>query len=180
MTDHIETQELVRKIETKDKRFRTAQAIFMSIVLITLIAVVSVQLRTLQGVQQQLQQQKQLLEQQKRTVDEIQQNNEQQLAKVSNQLDCIAQFFAQRDRASAQITDLQQCTIVHADGSIEQPTFPQPTGSGSTPSPTAGSQPQSTPSQAQPQQPPADNSTTPPREILGVPICIPFTGVCAR
>ena len=185
------TRALVTEVERKDRRFRTAQAIFLSLIFCILIGVVYVQLRTLAGVQEQLKQQAVLLEEQKKNTEDLKDTS----AKVSRQLDCIAEFFATRDRSDAHITNLDQCTIVRPDGTIVAPTFSQ--GAAPTQTPTTDPQPQTqnspqpispdmpgleplNPQQPDPIIPPLPAPDRPPVEILGIPLCVPFTGVCVR
>lgn len=187
LQEHSSTRELIATIEQKDRRFRTAQAVFMAFLLLSLLAVVFVQLRTLAGVQEQLKQQGVLLEAQRENTEDLKSTT----AKVSRQIDCIAEFFTQRDRSTATIKDLEQCVIVRPDGTIVEPTF---TRNSQEPANPAAEQP----SQAEtidpsspgltplnPQQPaepavPGPEPDNPPVEILGIPLCVPFTGVCVR
>lgn len=175
--EHFSTRQLISKIEAKDVRFRISLAVFMGISIIIMIGVILFQLKTLDGVRQQLDQQKVLLEEQKRSTDEIKAT----VAELSNQLDCIAKFFAQRSREDAQIADLDQCTIIRQDGSVVQsPLIQAPNQAPETPPTISPDMPGLTPlNPQQPADPPTDPES-PPVEILGIPICIPFTGVCLR
>lgn len=93
---------------------------------------------------------------------------------------CLATIFAQytHDFIPINITNLDTCTTE----SQSQATNNTPTG-GSSPTggapasdkPAAGSQPAADPTPAQPQP------TQPePVKVLGIPVCLPFTGICAR
>ena len=189
LQEHSSTRELIATIEQKDRQFRIAQSIFMAILLLSLLAVVGVQLRTLSGVQEQLRQQGVLLEEQRKNTEDIKNTT----ANVSRQLDCIAQFFAQRDRQDAVITDLEQCVIVNEDGSIIElvPLRPPAAATDPQPAPEQSAQaetidpdsPGLTP--LNPQQPadptaPGPEPVDPPVEILGIPACVPFTDICVR
>lgn len=186
MVDKPDTAALVANFETKDRRFRIAQGIFMGIVFIVLAFVVFFQQVTLVAVREQLRQQGILLQQQKDNTDELKKNTEEQLGKVSSQLDCIAQFFANRNRTTAIITDLEQCRIVNADGSVLQATPSTPNNSTVTPTPSGSSTSPAvnTPTPSNTQQPPNSSTGNPqapgPVEILGIPVCVPFTGLCVR
>lgn len=177
-------REIVDQIEGKDRKFRAAQAIFLALIFVILVIVVAVQFKTLSGVQEQLAQQKILLEEQKSNTDQIQATT----AELSKQLDCIAKYFAQRDRAETTISNLEQCTIIRPDGSVvrslprapqrqapDQPAQDQP----AEPAPAIRpDMPGLSP--VPPQNPQQPETPDPPAELLGIPLCIPFTGICVR
>lgn len=188
LEQHSSTRQLIAKVESKDRKFRMAQAVFMAIIFVILAGVIVVQLRTLNGVQEQLKQQEILLNEQKKNTDEIKNTT----ANVSKQIDCIAQFFAMRNRTEVTIEDLENCRIVRPDGTIvDLPLAPRNTAGPNTPaqsnpqptSPGSGQTP-SNPQQPGPTEPPilppVDPPVDPPVEILGVPACVPFTGICVR
>lgn len=187
--DQPNTRTLVAAVELKDRRFRIAQTVFMAMVFIAMAAVILFQFRIQAGIQEQLKQQAVLLQAQKQNTDELKKNTTDQLSKVSAQLDCIASFFATRNRTEATITDLEQCTIVRSDGSIVQPNFNRgassPSNSTTTPAPrnsNGASQGQTPSNPQQPTTPTVPNTPAVPDpvEILGIPICVPFTDRCVR
>lgn len=176
------TDELIADLQAKNRNFKVAAIACMGLVAAGLLLLTVIGLNTLQRVNTQLAQQRQLLEQQTASTDELKRNTNEQLSKVSKQIDCIAQFFTQRNRTNVVITDLEQCTILNPDGSVTQGSSvggqttapntgnsggvsPQPTSNGGV-APAAGNQPQ----QPQPE----------PVRVLGVPVCVPLTGVCVR
>jgi hypothetical protein len=121
---------------------------------------------------------------------------------TEKELRCLASFFSQPNRQSIRISNLKTCEIIHTDtGQTEVlPLSPTPVkiqsspavpssdtnkNSTSTPTPTQVNTPQTTtstnlaPSQTAPQVP--SRPTTPdPKRILGIPLCVPFTGACIR
>ena len=174
--------EIVQTIEDKDRKFRVAQAIFIGLILVILVLVVAVQFKTLSGVQEQLKQQGILLQEQKKNTEQIQATT----AELSKQLDCIAKFFAQRNRSESSIADLEQCTIIRPDGSVVQSLMRAPDPAPETPAPATNSQPISpnmpglTPLIPQQPETPEVPPVPDPVEILGIPLCVPFTGLCIR
>lgn len=184
MSDHSTTQELIENIEKKDRRFRTAQAIFMTILFSVLVGIIFFQYRTLQSVQNNLTQQKTI-------VDTIKKSNQSSLDTINRHLDCIVVYFGQQNRQNLTIQDINKCTLQSSNGA--QTFFSQPQSSqGLTPSNTATPTTPSTPSSTQSVTPAPTTSPTgtpqptptptpqPPITVLGIPICVPFTGVCVR
>lgn len=184
---HATTRDLISKIEAKDRRFRTAWVIFMFIIALALCGVVLFQFRTNAKIDKQLTQLKVLAKTQQETIDAVKASGDQrtkQLQTVNDHIDCIASFFNFRNRAQSVITDLDQCKVESFDGTSttlptnknaqpqpqQQPAQTQPQNGGQTPS--NSQQPQNQGSDNQPQKPPV--------EILGVPVCVPFTSACVR
>jgi hypothetical protein len=184
MSDHYSTQELINQIESKDRKFRTTQAFFMLMLLATLIAVIFVQFRTLDTVRQQL-------TSSKATAVEATKQGDEQRKTIIRRLDCMTAFFSQTDRQNLTIKDVDKCSIssdgspekffapangsssqVNTDGSTTTTTTKTPGNPGATnPKPATNPQPTSSPVIVEPR---------PPVEVLGVPVCLPFTEVCAR
>lgn len=116
---------------------------------------------------------------------------------TEEELGCLASFFSQPNRQTLIIVDLSKCTIKHTDtGQTETLPFfqtqPSPavpssdTTQKSTTTPTS-TQANNTPNQQIASQTPASSQTAPQetiapaaKEILGIPLCVPFTGVCVR
>lgn len=183
------TDDLISQIEHKDRRFRLAQTIFMISTLLALVIVISAQQRTLDGVKDQLAQAKSTAETQAKQSDE-------QRDKIIRRLDCMVVFFTQADRTNLTIENIEKCSL-NRDENIDQ-FFKQPESSPAEnpPNLTPGSSPTPGPT-AQPNQPqtinpnspgltpfipqqPVPTPDPPPFEVLGIPACIPFTGVCVR
>lgn len=182
-------QEIIAELNRRNRRFKVATVLFMIVAAFALLAIILVGLNNLQQANKQLTQQKELLAQQQQTLDAISDAADQrtsQLAQISKQIDCIAQFFTQRNRTNVVITDLEQCQILNADGSSTQ-------GTGSTTSPQASNGGSTTAPQSQ-QQPGNQNQQggnngnngngggnteqPEPVRVLGIPVCVPLTRVC--
>lgn len=170
--DHSSTQQLISAIETKDKRFRLAQAAFMVGTFIILIIIISTQQRTLEAVQTQL-------EQQKINSEAATKREAATAARIERRLDCMVVFFSQKDRAQLSIDNIDKCTI-NRDGNIQQffqnddigtsSVKPQTNSTPvapttSTPPPTTNTPPQN---QAQAVQPTED----PQQGALGLNLCV--------
>jgi hypothetical protein len=184
-TEHIKnTDELIAQIEHKDRRFRVAQALFMSATLVALIIVISAQQRTLDSVKAQLVEQKSIAE-------AAAQQSDDQRDKIIRRLDCIVVFFTNPDRADLTIDDIDKCTL-NRDESVQQFfQLPEPTESETPPDltpssgdPDPGAPQPTTPKPENPPQPIVPPvlppSERPPIEVLGIPVCVPFTNVCIR
>lgn len=112
MSDHLSTQELIHKIESKDRKFRLAQSVFMVLLLATLTGVIFVQFRTLDAVREQL-------ISQKATSEERSTQNKELQDKIIRRLDCMVVFFSQPDRSGLTIENINECSL-NRDGNIEQ------------------------------------------------------------
>lgn len=101
---------------------------------------------------------------------------------VDRHLDCIVVFFTHPDRANLTIKDIENCVVANGDVIIPI--------KGSTPDvdviivPNPNSP---APEQSQPSSPPVENEPPvqppqerPPREIFGIPVCVPLTDICVR
>jgi len=97
--------ELISSIETKDRRFRFALGIFMMLIALALLAVFMVQFNSAQASRDQgADRQREILK--------LQQHNDEEFAKQTRYIQCIAQFFATKDRASRVLTDLDNCSFL--------------------------------------------------------------------
>ncbi len=141
---HAETQKLIRKVERKDRQFRIAATIFAIGIMLILAILLAIGLRNLSKANDQLVQQKQLLEQQQESTE-----------KISRRLDCMTVFFSQKDRTGLSIANIDQCTLNRSGdiqrffvqpqtGQSSQPQNASPNNSGNSTSstPTTPSQPQ--------------------------------------
>ena len=114
---------------------------------------------------------------------------------TEKELGCLASFFSQTNRQNLKINNLEQCEILHTDtGQTEilpltsisiSPAVPSSDtkqNSTTTPTPTqANNTPNQTTSQTTAPSPTAPQVQVPPaKEILGIPMCVPFTGLCVR
>jgi hypothetical protein len=188
MSDHASTQDLIHRIESKDRKFRTAQALFMIMLLAVLTGIIFVQFRTLDTVKQQL-------VASKATAAETTKQSDDQRDKIIRRLDCMVAFFSQTDRTNLSIADIDKCSL-NRDSNVQQ-FFSQPESTPSAKSPninqpssgstnngatTNDGTPATVPSNQAPTPVPTPVTVqpTPPLKVLGVPICIPFTEVCVR
>lgn len=123
-------------------------------------------------------------------------------------LGCLASFFSQPNRQTLQITSLEHCTVVHTDSgksedlpllpvtktqsspavpssdtkqnssTTQTPTQPNNTTTNTTSQTQAPSQP--TPQAKASTDTTAEITVPPAKHILGIPVCVPFTGLCMR
>ena len=109
---HSRTQQLIKDIEQKDRRFRTAQSVFTIIILLVLVGIITAQYRTLAGVREQLTQAK--------TIAAAADNkSKEQQTTILRRLDCMTVFFSQRDRTNLTIENIDQCTL-NRDGDLQK------------------------------------------------------------
>lgn len=106
------TNELIAQIEKKDRRFRFFQTLFMVLTMLALVLVISAQQRTLDGVRNQLTEQKRIAQ----TADD---RSREQQATILRRLDCMAVFFSQTDRTNLAIDNIDKCTL-DRNGSLQQ------------------------------------------------------------
>lgn len=184
MTDHLHatTQQLIREIERKDRRFRFAQSIFMTLLILGFIAGGWFAARAFNEEQRQREQDNAAV------ITAINQKLDEQ----SKQLQCIVEFFTIEDRDNRVITSVSDCfstertSLSNPQEGEQSPNFtqgpsgpalvinPQQPGPGLEPGPPAA---QPTP---QPEPEPEEPTERPPVEVLGIPVCVPLTGVCLR
>lgn len=187
---HKSTQDLISTIERKDKRFRLAQAIFMVATFIALIVIIGAQQRTLDRLQDQV-------EQGKAVAAAADKRDEEQTQKILRRLDCMTVFFSQTDRQNLSIKDIDRCTLERegdpqlffrqgSDGNTEvteepqsEGTSSQGTGSG-TQAPVPSSPNTDKPDDGQNQVEPRPPVTVPLPLLPDLPLCIPFTNACIR
>jgi hypothetical protein len=188
-TLHRETREVILKnIEKKDRRFRLFQGAFIVLIFISLVGILLIQQATLNNVKKEL-------AQQQSTVAEVKKSSDT----INRHLDCIIVYFGQKNRSELTIQDINNCTLQNSTG-VQQfftPTSGSDNGGqtqlspGSTQiSPGNTTAPSNSPSSTNLSNPSPTKNTTPvatptptqpdPRKILGIPVCIPFTGVCVR
>lgn len=99
------TEQLLAQIETKDRKFRFAQALFMVSTLIALIIVVAFQLQTLGGIE--------------KGQEEYVINSKESDDKILRRLDCMTVFFSQKDRTNLTIQNIDRCTL-ERNGDIQR------------------------------------------------------------
>lgn len=183
---HQSTQDLIRDIERKDRRFRIAQAVFMTGVMITLIGVIVAQFSILSTVKQQL-------EDDKVATELAREQRNQQLESIERRLNCMVVFFSTPDRDNLTIENIQNCTL-NKDKDLNQFFQNESSNRSENPPNLTDSSPTATSENAEEQKPQNQNHeqnnspetenqktpiilTTP---IGDIPACIPLTQICAR
>lgn len=106
------TDQLIEQIETKDRRFRLAQTVFMVSTFIALAIVIFIQNQTLHGVQDQLTQAKEVAAEQSKQSDKSDE-------KIIRRLDCMTVFFSQRNRTNLTIDNIDRCTL-NREGNLQE------------------------------------------------------------
>jgi hypothetical protein len=111
---------------------------------------------------------------------------------TEKELRCLASFFSQSNRQTIRISNLETCVIIHTDtGKTEAlPLTPIPVKLQSSPAvpPNVTKQNSTTTStQTQSNKPkfvsnPASQGQATPtvKRLLGIPLCVPLTGICIR
>lgn len=100
------TEELIRAIERKDRRFRVFQFLFMVGTFVLLIFIIAAQQRTLSEVQHQVQNDAKIAE-------ETREQRTNQLDNITRRLDCMVVFFStpNRDRDNLTIENVETCAL---------------------------------------------------------------------
>ena len=109
MSDHLSTQELISRIETKDRRFRFAQSVFLTLLLTLLIGVIYVQFSTLNAVREQL-----VIS--KATALETSRQSDEQRDLILRRLECVVAFLNVKDRTGLTLSDIENCSETESDG----------------------------------------------------------------
>lgn len=112
--EHLTPHELVERVENRNRRFKLASVVFGAVLTAGLAVLLVIGLITLQGVNNQLAQQKKLLTSQQQILSQIQKSSNQrtqQLADLQQHIDCIVALFQQPDRSELTISDLENCKI---------------------------------------------------------------------
>lgn len=136
ITEAASTDELIGQIERKDRVFRVAQTIFMVSTLVALLIVISAQQRTLNSIQNQVEDAKRVAQAQSDQSDNLQ-------TTILRRLDCLAVYFSQRNRTDLTIEDIDKCTL-NRNGTAQQFFTQEP-----------GQQPVTTPTEQPPNLTPA-------------------------
>ena len=180
MSDHASTQELIGKIERKDKRFRFFQALFMVATFVALIFIIAAQQRTLDNVQTQVQKEAEVAE-------KAREQRTEQLAEITRRLDCMVVFFSQPNRDNLTIENVDNCVLNKNDdlnkffqndknnSSENPPNLPNSAPTVTQENDEAQPQKEEEPTTVEP-KPPVKLETP----IIDIPLCVPFLDVCAR
>lgn len=180
MSDHASTQELINKIEKKDKRFRLFQSLFMIGTFIALIFIIGAQQKTLESIQDQV-------EEQSIANATASKERSEQLASITRRLDCMVVFFSQPDRDNLTIEDVETC-VLNKDQDLNKFFQNDPNNSSENPPNLPGSASTGTqengPAQtdeSEGQDTSEDSSpVTLHTPIVDIPLCVPLTGLCIR
>ena len=176
MSDHLSTQQLISQIEKKDRRFRTAQSIFMALLMVTLICLVTLVFKTLNSVEEQLVGQKGI-------INEIKREEADQLAKITRRLDCMVVFFSTPERQNLTIENVENCAL-NRNEDIDQffqqpestPSEQPPNLEDSAPTATQENDEAQNPS-PQPEQQPEEPPVIEPRPPV-IPLPLIDTNIC--
>lgn len=166
MSDHASTQELISNIEKKDRRFRLFQSIFMISTFVALIFIIGAQQRTLTNVQEQV-------SKEAKTAEQASSERSEQLTAITRRLDCMVVFFSQPDRDNLTIENVENCAL-NKDQDLNKFFRNDPNNSADNPPNLPSSAPTATQENAEAQVPEKEQ-----QYILGIPICVPFTDICA-
>jgi hypothetical protein len=178
------SDELKSRVLTQERRSRIARIIFIICLSGGMIAILMLQTYLLVEYRTEASQRAQSLER-------ILKANRNENAKQTRYLQCIAVFFASKDRATRTLVDLDKCSI-EQNGQTVVGTLPLPSGDDSQPpapgpqvddTPTMAQAPAASPSPTPAPSTPASPAPTPqpaagPVEVFGLPVCVPLTGVC--
>lgn len=179
------THDLLVDIERKDRRFRYTQGLFFFLVAIMLAFLL------IFSIMQQLANEK-LLSNQTQTIHKLSDSTDQQAREINDlqkHIDCIVELLRQPNRSTIVITDIQNCKITQFTIPQSTPVNNGPQASMTPVAPTKNqSSTQPTPVSSKPAQPstPVNHvPTTPqpapqPLRILGIPVCVPLTKICAN
>ncbi len=179
----------LREIDLKDKRFRIAQTVFMFIVGAAFIGTFGFLVVLLTNAQDQLAQQRVLLDQQKtlsvqqkEATEELKKDTSAKLDRQAEYIKCIAKLFAEHEAGTTTIDNLELCAVTERP--LDSLGFGQqsentPSARNVEPPLVSKTDPPAEPA-PQPQPQPEPQEEHPPVEILGVPMCVPLTDLCIR
>lgn len=163
----------IADIALKDRRFRIAQTAFMGVVLIAFIATFVLFGVLLQGAQDQLKAQQEILTGQKLATEDLKRETGAQLEKQSRYIHCIAKLFAEHEAGTVTINDLETCAI----SEWQNPFAMGAANDGQQQSESFAPAPEQSQSPAQP-GPAEPQPEEKPQELLGFPLCVPLTNIC--
>ncbi|HET8709265.1 MAG TPA: hypothetical protein VFL85_03205 [Candidatus Saccharimonadales bacterium] len=96
---------------------RNKATIAFLVILVSLLGMLYLNALTLQRLSQQLTNQRQLLNQTKTLTQNLQKSSDErgrQVEQINRHLDCIVEFYSQRDRSRKAIDDIKSCSITTA------------------------------------------------------------------
>ena len=168
--------EIIRKIDRRDSKYRLAFVLLMFFVLAVLSAVAILQFQALQEFKQQS-------SERAAAIEKRQQEDLALAGRTNAYIQCIARFFAERNRTNLTLTDLDNCSYERSGTPVpgvdtnpviiqqQEPTMINPNAPGLQPV---------TPREEEPETEPEQPAVSPPVVIIGIPVCIPFTDICIR
>lgn len=193
-------QDLAAKIQHTDRLFRIAQTIFTLLVAVMIFVMILIQIRTQQQIATQS-------AERGRGILELQKHNDEELAKQSRYIECIAQFFARADRSTLVLEDLGECNILRngqnvpgvdltpTSTSAPKNTMPITASNNrstaqsdrqgqslqpTSPPPAAESEPAPAPAPQRPEPAAEQPAEQEPVKFLGIPLCVILTTICIR
>lgn len=118
MTDleHLTPHELLERVENRNRLFKIASVVFGAVTFFGLVFLVVLGLNTLQGVNNQLTQQKKLLDSQNQILSRIKASSDQRTKQINDlqeHIDCVVELLRRSNRQDLTITDLQNCKITN-------------------------------------------------------------------
>lgn len=187
--DNQSSSELIATIDRSDKRFKIFQTIFMIACIAFLGVVLGYQYTILQHLQNQVRTSKNELQ---TSIHQIETDQDKQ----TKYINCIAQLFGASPNTIITQDQFNKCLdgalIIHDKNTVlipfnmsPAPTTPAQSGTDDKTNTSSGSaQTQSTNSNTNDKNSQSNNNQgagqIPPKEVLGVPLCIPFTARCVR
>lgn len=183
--------ELLQTIQHRDRRFRLAQTVFMSIVALILCGVLIALYAQNQSLSNQANDRarnvQKLLDAQDKTIAA----QKEEIETTNRYIQCIAQFFATTDRTSRIITDLDSCNI-QSNGQRVGGVNLTPTQQQAPTNNSGGGSNNSTGNSSGGTGGAGGNggdggnggngssTTSEPVRILGIPVCVPLLNVCVE
>jgi cell division protein FtsB len=176
---------LLRDIEVKDRRFRFVQTLFFFLVAAMLGVLLLASYKQQANTQRVIEGQTKTLN----TLTHVAKQRTDQINDLQKHIDCVVALFQQPNRASLRISDLENCSLEQLQASSASGGSAGNTKSGSVNGTTLSPQPakpvvpvQQPTAPTTPQPNPIGNGGHTPdiMRILGIPVCVPFTGLCVK
>lgn len=111
MSDHLSTQELISDIERNDRRFRMSVTVLLVIIGLAIGVMLFLQYQALERFKSQA-------ARNEAENSALQKTIKEETQKTNRYLQCIAQYFANPDRADTTIKSIDDCTIDKTTGAL--------------------------------------------------------------
>lgn len=179
MPDTESSADIIRSINARDRKYRLWFVILMFLVILVLGGVAVLQAATIQQFKEQSTERAD-------AIKALQEDNLRASARTNAYLQCIARFFAERNRSDLQLTDLEACNYerngtivpgVDITPTTSDTNSPAPAGSGNSGSQGSGAGESPTPVEPSEPETPA-NEPEPVIEVQPIRICVPLTDLC--